>query len=121
MIMAQTHIFNFFPGSIHSGRILKTLSLFASRQKNTYLPNQQVWLNKLYFQISNSKEKSALMLILEMLTIWGLVNFEPQQKTTANKFVILTEIIVIPATILIWLNVSTRKILFFLFLKQIMT
>ena len=60
MIMSQTHIFNLFPGSIHSSRILKTLSLFASRQKNTYLPNQQVWLNKLYFQISNSKEKKCL-------------------------------------------------------------
>ena len=53
MIMAQTHIFNFFPGLIHSGRILKILALFASRQKHTYLPNQQVWLSKLYFQISN--------------------------------------------------------------------
>ena len=60
MIMSQTHIFYFFSGSIHSSRILKTLSLFASRQKNTYLPNQQVWLNKLYFQISNSKEKKYL-------------------------------------------------------------
>ena len=29
MIMSQTHIFSFFPGSIHSSRILKTLSLFA--------------------------------------------------------------------------------------------
>ena len=60
MIMSQTHIFNFFPGSIHSSRILKTLSLFASRQKNSYIPNQQVWLNRLYFQISNSKEKKCL-------------------------------------------------------------
>ena len=60
MIMSQTHIFNFFPGSTHSSRIQKTLSLFPSRQKNTYLPNQQVWLNKLYFQISNSKEKKCL-------------------------------------------------------------
>ena len=60
MIMSQTHILNFFPGSIHSNRILKTLYLFASRQKNTYLPNQQVWLSKLYFQISNSKEKKCL-------------------------------------------------------------
>ena len=60
MIMSQTHIFNFFPGSIHSGRILKTLSLFASREKNSYLPTNQVWLNKLYFQISNSKEKMCL-------------------------------------------------------------
>ena len=60
MIMSQTHIFNFFPGSIHSSRILKTLALFASRQKNSYLPNQQIWLNKLYFKISNSKEKKCL-------------------------------------------------------------
>ena len=59
IIMSQTHIFNFFPGSVHSSRILKTLALFASRQKNTYLPNQQVWLNKLYFKISNSKEKQV--------------------------------------------------------------
>ena len=63
MIMAQTHIFNFFPGLIHSGRILKTLALFASRQKHTYLPNQQVWLNKLYFQISDSKEKQYLITV----------------------------------------------------------
>ena len=48
MIMSQTHIFNFFRGSIHSSQILKTLSLFASRQKNTYLANQQInSLNKL--------------------------------------------------------------------------
>ena len=58
--MSQTHIFNFFPGSIYSSRTLKTLSLFASRQKNTYIPNQQLWLNRLYFQISNSKEKKCL-------------------------------------------------------------
>ena len=32
-MMSQTHIFNFFPGSIYSGRILKTLAFFASRQK----------------------------------------------------------------------------------------
>ena len=37
-----------------------SLALFASRQKNTYLPNQQLWLNKLYFQISNSKNKQCL-------------------------------------------------------------
>ena len=60
MILPQTHIFNFFPGSIHSNRILKTLSFLASRQKHTYLLNHQVWLNKLYFQISNSQEKQCL-------------------------------------------------------------
>ena len=60
MIMPQTHIFDFFPGSVHSGRILKTLSLFASRERNTYVPTNQIWLNRLYFQISNSKFKICL-------------------------------------------------------------
>ena len=59
MIMSQTHIFNFFPGSIYSGRILKTLA-FLLVGKNGYVPNQQIWLNRLYFKISNSKEKNCL-------------------------------------------------------------
>ena len=33
MVMSQIHIFNFFPGSIHNSKILKTLSLFANQQK----------------------------------------------------------------------------------------
>ena len=58
--MAQTHIFNFFPGSIHSSKILKTLSLFANWYKNYYIPSQNIWLNKIYFDISTSKEKQCL-------------------------------------------------------------
>ena len=30
--------------------------MFPSQIKKTYLPNKNVWLNKLYFQISNSQE-----------------------------------------------------------------
>ena len=81
MIMSQTHIFNFFPESIHNNRILKTLSLFASRQKNTYLPNQQVWLNKLYFQISNPKEKKCLTIDTREVNELGLGKF----RTSADN------------------------------------
>ena len=62
MIMAQTHIFNFFPGSIRSSKILNTLSLFANQYKNSYVPSRNIWLNKLYFDISTSKEKQCLTL-----------------------------------------------------------
>ena len=58
--MAETHLFNFFPGSIHSGKILKTFSLFATRYKNTYVPTRNVWLSKLYFDISTAKQKQCL-------------------------------------------------------------
>ena len=60
MIMSQSQIFIFFPGSIHSGSITRTLSLFTNRYKNTYVPVRNVWLNRLYFDISNSKQKQCL-------------------------------------------------------------
>ena len=81
MIMSQTHIFNFFPGSIHNSRILKTLSLFASQQKNTYLPNKNVWLNKLYFQISNSQEKKCLTIDNRDVNEFGPAKF----RTSADN------------------------------------
>ena len=81
MIMSQTHIFNFFPGTIHSNRILKTPSLFAIRQKQTYLPNQQVWLNKLYFQISNSKEKKCFTIDTRDINEFGPGKF----RTSADN------------------------------------
>ena len=33
MIMSQTHIFNFFPGSVHSGRILGHLLFLLANKK----------------------------------------------------------------------------------------
>ena len=60
MIMSQTHIFNFFPGSVHSGTVLKTLSLFAKRYKNSYVPSHIIWLSKLYFDILASNQKQCL-------------------------------------------------------------
>ena len=99
MIMSQTHIFNLFPGSIHSSRILKTLSLFASRQKNTYLPNQQVWLNKLYFQISNSKEKKCLTIDTRDVNELGPENLGHLPTTEKNRPAISTETEVKPILI----------------------
>ena len=59
MIMSQTQIFNFFPGSIHSSAINRTLSLFANTHKSNYVPVRNVWLNRLYFDISNSRQKQC--------------------------------------------------------------
>ena len=36
MIMSQTQIFIFFPGSIQAGAIVRLLSSFATRFKNSY-------------------------------------------------------------------------------------
>ena len=85
MIMSQTHIFNFFPGSIHSGRILKTLSLFASRQKNTYVPTNQIWLNRLYFQISNSQEKTCLTVDTRNINDFGPGKFRTRADNAQEQ------------------------------------
>ena len=42
MIMSQTQIFNFFLGSVHSDTMNRTLSSFASRYKNIYIPLRNV-------------------------------------------------------------------------------
>ena len=97
MIMSQTHIFNFLPGSIHSSRILKTLSLFASRQKSTYIPNQQVWFNKFYFQISNSKGKSVSPQTPTKLMNLDQENLE-HMPTTGEQTCTLTETKVKPTS-----------------------
>ena len=39
MIMSQTKIFIFFPGSVQASSIVRILSSFASRYKHTYIPN----------------------------------------------------------------------------------
>ena len=60
MIMSQTKIFNFFPRSVQATSIVGILSSFASRYKHTYIPNRNIWIDRLYFEISNSKQKQCL-------------------------------------------------------------
>ena len=50
-------------------------------KKSTYLPNKNVWLNKLYFQISNSQEKKCLTIDTRDVN-----KFEPGKlRTNANN------------------------------------
>ena len=48
MIMSQTKIFNFFPGSVHTISIQRILSSFAGRYSNNYITTRNIWINKLY-------------------------------------------------------------------------
>ena len=60
MIISQTKIFNIFPGSIQISSIPKILSTNCNRYTFDYLPNRDLWLNRLYFEISNSNKKECL-------------------------------------------------------------
>ena len=55
--------------------------MFASQQKITYLPNKNVWLNKLYFQISNSQDKKCLTIDTRDVKELGPVKF----RTSADN------------------------------------
>ena len=72
------HIINFFPGSVHSGAILKTLSYFANRYKNSYVSSCSIWLNKLYFDISASKQKPCLTVDTRTIDDLGPGEFRTQ-------------------------------------------
>ena len=58
MILAQTKIFNIFPGSIQTSSVVKILSSFCSRYKYNYDPNRDLRINKLYFDTSNSAKNN---------------------------------------------------------------
>ena len=78
MIMSHTHIFNFFPGSVDNGTMLKTVSLFANKYENTYVPTRNVWLGKLYFNVSNSKQKQCLTIFTRDINDLGQGKFRTE-------------------------------------------
>ena len=62
MILAQTKIFNIFPGSIQASSRDKILSPFGSRYKYNYTPNRNLCINRLYYYILDSSEKQSLII-----------------------------------------------------------
>ena len=62
MILAQTKIFNIFPGSIQASSRVKILSPFGSRYKYNYTPNRNLCINRLYYYILDSSEKQSLII-----------------------------------------------------------
>ena len=75
MIMLQTKIFNFFLDSVEASSIIKTLSSFASRYKNNYMSNRNLWINLLYYEISNSAQKQSLTTETRDVNELGLATF----------------------------------------------
>ena len=83
--MSQTKKFNFFPGSVQVGSIVKILSSFANRYKNRYISHRNIWINRLYFDISNSRQKECLTVDTRDVNDLGPGKF----RTRESKFVII--------------------------------
>ena len=94
MIMSQTHILNFFPGSAHSGRILKTLSLFTSRERETLtFPPTRFGSTGSIFRFLIRKKSYASPSTLETLTILDQENLELGRTMDKNNTVTLIVLI----------------------------
>ena len=83
--MSNRNIY-FFPGSIHAGSVAKMLSTSANRYENTFIPNRNIWINRLYFDISNSRQKQCFTIDTRDVNALG-----PGKFRTRNKFVIIIE------------------------------
>ena len=58
-ILSQTKIFNIFLGSLQTTSVIKILSSYCNRYTYEYIPHRDLWLKRLYIEISNSPEKNA--------------------------------------------------------------
>ena len=78
MILAQRKLFNIFPGSVQDSLIVKILSSFCSRYKYNYIPCRDLWINQLYFDISNSSKKQCLTIDTREANDLGPTKFRTQ-------------------------------------------
>ena len=83
MILSQTKIFNFFPGSVQASSIIRILSSFCNRYGHNYIPHRDLWINQLYFEISNSTQKKCLTIDTRDIDDLGPAKFRTQ--TDNNK------------------------------------
>ena len=88
IIMSQTKIFNFFPGSVQDSPIVRILSSFASSHKHTYIPNQNIGINRLYFEISNSRQKQCLTIDTCDINNLGPGKFRTQADSGNEQIII---------------------------------
>ena len=75
MIISQTKIFNRFPGSIHVSAISKIPTTNCKRCNHEYIPTRELWLNRLYFEISNSNKKECLTIDCRNFNLAGQSKF----------------------------------------------
>ena len=85
MIMSQTKMFKFFPGSVHTSSIQRILSSFTSRCSNNYITTRNFWINKLYFDISNSKFKQCLTVDTRDVNDLGPEKFRTQADSGTEQ------------------------------------
>ena len=85
MILPQTKIFNIFPGSIQVSSVVKILSSYCSRYTYEYIPHRDLWINRLYFNISGSNKKQCLTIDIRDVNDLGPSRFRTQADNNQEQ------------------------------------
>ena len=80
MILSQTKIFNIFTSSIQASSVIKILISYCNRYTYEYIPHRGLWINRLYFDISNSNKKQCSTIDTRDVNDLGLARFRTQQQ-----------------------------------------
>ena len=85
MVLSQTKIFNFFPGSVQATAIVRILFSFCNRYKHNYIPHRDLWINCLYFEISNWTQKQCLIIDTPGANDLGPAKFRTQANSDTEQ------------------------------------
>ena len=85
MILSHTKIFNIFPGSLQTSLVIKILSSYCNRYPYEYIPHRDLWLYRLYFEISNSSKKQCLTIYIGHVNDLGLAKFRTGAKNDKEQ------------------------------------
>ena len=85
MIFLQTKIFNFFPGSGQASFITGILFSYCSKYKYNYVPKRDFWINRLYFDISNSTNKQCLTIDTRDINDVGPAKFRTEADNNKEQ------------------------------------
>ena len=92
MLISLTKMFNIFPSSIQVSSISKILTANCKIYTFEYIPTRELWLNRLYFETSNSNKKICLTIDCRNCNVLGPSKFELMPKVELNRFAVIIEI-----------------------------
>ena len=73
-------VFNIFPTSVEQSGVLKTLSANCIRETVSYLSQNSLWINRLFVNLVNKKEKIFLTINCHGINPNGLGRFKTEAK-----------------------------------------
>ena len=86
MTISQTKTFNIFVGPIQRSSATKILASNYKCENFDYIPNRDLWFNRLYFEISNSKDKIFLTIDCRNFNFSGPSKYRTGGENAREQF-----------------------------------